>query len=304
MNKAVPPPTISDYLRAPAHLLRKMGGRRTARLEFDSKMPLVTVFTIVLNAKGLLSQTIKSVLAQSYPNIEYIIIDGASSDGTLEVIEEFNERVDLWISEPDQGTSDATNKAVSLARGKFVFWLSAGDWIESDYIATAVQALLNSGADFVFGRMTFREGIVDYIVEGDANYKMTGTYKPRVNYPTWVTKRECFKNVGLFDLSYKISCDYEWGLRLWAQGGRGFYVSKLIVNFFGGGISEIHASRGKLESLRALRQHGVPTAVATTAIVYDILRTEIRHLLKLLLPPYIYERVMRFVRRGYMVARD
>lgn len=301
MNGVNSIPTIDDYLKRPAHPLRQIGGRRSAvRQIYDPERPLVTVITIVKNRKETLPQTIMSVLSQSYQNIGYIIIDGASTDGTLEVIKRFDDKIDLWISEPDLGTSDAFNKGVSLARGDFIFWLSSDDWIDSDFIEVAVKTILSSGADFVFGNMVMHkqeEPVVVY--KGDKNCAkslMSGC--PRINSPTMVIKRECFQKAGLTSLTYKIINDYELILRFHLNGGIGFYNSSLVVHRRVGGVGENHLVRNALEHLRLLRQYGLPKTKAMAIYLYYLVRRGAGHLAKLFLPNIIRNKLKRVMHRG------
>jgi glycosyltransferase involved in cell wall biosynthesis len=240
-------------------------------------------------------------LGQSYPNIEYIVVDGASTDGTLEVIKQFDNKIDLWISEPDHGPADAFNKAISLARGDIIFGLSSDDWIEPDFIEVAVKTTLNSDADFVFGKVKiYTNGVLDFILEGDKDYtKSITSRKTNLNFPCWVIKRKCFDKVGLLDLRYKICCDYEWALRLHLLGGRGVYESRLIMHFAGGGVSDTNIFQMVLEELKALRQHGLPITRALVAILYSFMRRMLGKLAKLFLPHTVYQKLMRVVRKRY-----
>lgn len=293
-------PTIDDYLKAPTHPLRQAGGRRSAiKRECDPERPLVTVTTIVRNRKETLPQTIMSVLSQSYPNIEYIVVDGASTDGTLEVIKQFDDKIDLWISEPDHGSSDAANKAISLARGDFIFWLSSDDWVDPDFIEIAVKALLSTGADFVFGNMTmYKSGDPVCILKGDKDYaKALMSGNPRFNFPSMVIKRECFQKVGLLNMAYKFANDYEWLLRFHQHGGKGHCENLLIVHRRTGGIGESLPFQSALEQLRILRQHGLPTTKAVATHLCYFVRRGVGHLAKLFLPDIIYKKLKRAVRR-------
>lgn len=296
-------PTIDDYLKAPAHPLRHAGGRRsTVMREQDPQCPLVTVITIVKNGKETLPKTIMSVLKQGYVNIEYIVVDGASTDGTVDVIKRFDDKIDLWISEPDCGTSDAFNKAVSMAQGDFIFWLASDDLIDPDFIETAVQTLLRSGADFVFGNMVmYKHGDAVAVCKGDKNYaKSLMSGYPRFNFPSMVIKRECFQKVGLIDMTYKFVADYEWVLRLHLNGEKGFYTSSLSVHRRVGGIGESHPVRSVMEHLRLSRQYGLPATKALAAHLYYFVRGGVGHLAKLFLPDIIYKKLKRAVRRGYL----
>ena len=197
MNNVNQAPTIDDYLKAPAHSFRQAGGCRSANKRQSSpERPLVSITTVVLNRKETLPQTIMSVLSQSYPNIEYIVVDGASTDGTLEVIKQFDDKIDLWISEPDHGPSDAVNKSISLASGDLLFWLASDDWIEPDFIELAVQALSSSSVDFVYRDMAmYIDEKVVSVNRGEKDLeKSLKSGNPGFNFPTMLIKRTCFQN--------------------------------------------------------------------------------------------------------------
>ena len=289
-------PTINDYLKAPAHPFRQIGGCRSAFIRKSSQeLPLVSITTIVRNRKESLPQTIMSVLSQSYPNIEYIVVDGASTDGTLEVIRQFDDKIDLWISEPDRGTADAANKAISLARGDMVFWLSSDDWIDPDFIEFAVKAISSSDADFVFGNMAmYKDEKIVSVHKGEKNYaKSLISGNPRFNFPSMVIKRACFQKLGLLDTTYRISNDYEWTLRLHLLGGNGFYESQLIVHRGIGGIADEHPFLDVFERLRVLRQHGLPTTKAVAIHLPHFVLRGVGHFVKLFLPAIIHKNLKR-----------
>ena len=295
MNNVNRFPTIDDYLKAPAHPFRQAGGCRSAiKRQSSPERPLVSITTIVLNRKETLPQTIMSVLNQSYPNIEYIVVDGASTDGTLEIIKQFDDKIDLWISEPDRGSSDAANKAISLARGNMVFWLSSDDWIDPDFIELAVKAILSSGADFVFGNMAmYKDEKFFSVVKGEKDYaKSLMSGNPRFNFPSMLINRACYQKIGLLDETYKISNDYEWTLRLHLAGGNGFYESRLIVHRRIGGIADQHPFRSILERLKILRQHGLPTTKAAAIHLPHFVRRGVGYFVKLFLPDIIYKKLI------------
>ncbi len=297
-------PTIDDYLKAPTHSFRQAGGCRSAiKRQSSPERPLVSITTIVLNGKETLPQTIMSILNQSYPNIEYIVVDGVSTDGTLEIIKQFDDKIDLWISEPDHGTSDAQNKATSLARGDFVFFISSDDWLEPDFIELAVQTFLSSGADFVFGDMTmYKDEKFVSVKKGEKGYaKLLMSGNPRFNFPSTLIKRACFQKLGLLDETYKISNDYEWTLRLHLAGGNGFYESRLIVHRRIGGIADQHPLLSILERLKVLRQHGLPTTKAVVIHLPNFVRSGVVHFVKLFLPDIIYKKLKRAVGKASSV---
>lgn len=293
-------PAIDDYLKLPAHPLRQMGGTRLAvKKKNEPGRPLVTIYTVVKNQKGTLAQTIASVLNQTYSNIEYIVIDGASVDGTLEVIKQFDDKIDLWISEPDFNASDAFNKAISIAQGDFLFWLSSDDWIDPDFIEIAVKTFLGSGADFVFGNMLiYRDERPASLLAAHKDYaRALISGNPRFNFPCAVIKKECFKNIGLFNITYKHTSDYEWFLRLHLRGGKGRCENLLTVHRRTGGYGDSNPIQSKLELLRMLRQFGLPTARAALTYFSQLLRIGVGYLAKLFLPGIIHKKLKMVARR-------
>jgi len=301
MNRKNCIPTIDDYLKIPKHPLRQMGGCRSVmEKKSDPKRPLVTVYTIVKNRKETLEKTILSVLNQTYPNIEYIVIDGASIDGTLEVIKQFDDKIDVWISESDYGTSDADNKAISLARGDFIFWLSSDDWIGPDFMEKAVQAFLKSGADFVFGDMVMhKDGETSRLCRGDKDYAKTlMSGSPCFNYPSMIMKRKCFQIAGLFDLNYKYASDFEWLLRFHQSAGMGYYENSLIVHRKVGGIGESHLVQGMLEQLRILKKYRLPKTKVLVTFLYYAVRISMGFFAKLFLPAVICRKIKRLAHKG------
>ncbi len=113
------------------------GGRRERGQQRSSSpdQPLVSIVTVVFNGAATLERTMQSVFTQSYPNIEYIIVDGGSKDGTVELLRKHEERLDLWVSERDRGIYDAMNKGVALCSGAWVALINADDWCEPDTVA-------------------------------------------------------------------------------------------------------------------------------------------------------------------------
>ena len=140
-------PRLSDYPEDVAEGHAHCGGRRLGRLvprPPGDGYPLVSVVTVVRNGVASFRRTAESVWSQTYPAVEYIVVDGGSTDGTRELIESLGDHIDLWISEPDDGISDAFNKGIALARGEVVGLINSDDWYEPDAVAAAVTALKRS----------------------------------------------------------------------------------------------------------------------------------------------------------------
>lgn len=199
-----------------------------------TQLPLVSIITVVYNGERYLESAIESVLGQSYPNIEYIIIDGGSTDNTLNIIRKYESRLAFWISEKDKGISDAFNKGIRKATGEWVGILNADDWYASD----AVERIMASSQDndVLYGDLSmWKDGKKDYTVKGDHTIL---TREMSVNHPTVFVKRICYEKFNAFDLSYKCAMDYDVMLRFFTNGCRFAYVPGVITNMRWAGVSD------------------------------------------------------------------
>ncbi len=191
------------------HMNRIEGGLRT-RVHFDKKSkpgkPLVTIITVVYNGVQHLEHTIRSVLGQTYDNIEYIIIDGGSTDGTLDIIKRFDDKIAYSLSEPDTGIYDAMNKGIDLATGDWINFMNAGDRF---YQTDIVQRVMNSDcgtADLVYGhcQMVYDP---DFSLIWKAK-KITDLWKGMIfRHQSLFTKTSVCKKL-YFSLDYKIGADF------------------------------------------------------------------------------------------------
>ncbi len=262
--------------------------------EHKNKKSDVSVITVVRNARHSLERTIRSVLAQTYASIEYIVIDGASTDGTLDVIRQYDDRIAYWVSEPDKGISDAFNKGIRAATGEYIALLNADDWMSDDQVAAGVAALQASSADYVFGDLLLHDtnGRILYRIKGDPEYKRVIQSKmPEVNHPTVLARRSIYDRVGLFDLGYHYAMDYEWVLRVHAQGGTGLYVEGIAGHMGLGGASDASFRKAVREVRDIAVRYGRNRMVAEIEYRYRIIKGEGRRLLERSLPQPLFDRL-------------
>jgi glycosyltransferase involved in cell wall biosynthesis len=267
-----PPPSFADY--------RKLGALRP---ECDpAERPLVTIVTAVRNGAGMIARTIDSVQTQNCPGIEHVVIDGASTDATPEILSRLLRAQDYWISEPDQGISDAFNKGVTLARGAFIQFLGADDWLSPLQIGRALDTLQRTGADFVFGDLLFHEGAQpSFRYVGERNYAAALARRmPAMNHPTVLARRECFERVGLFSLRWRCAMEYDWFLRLHATGARGKYDSGILGNMTYEGVSNRQFKRTIEEVRQIAVAHGRMAALAKLEARARVARIRASHLLR------------------------
>jgi glycosyltransferase involved in cell wall biosynthesis len=190
--------------------------------------PVMSIITFCRNAGKTLQRAIDSVQAQTFPNREYIVVDGASTDDTMEILRRNSMRIDYWRSEPDQCASDGQNKGMQLARGDYFFFVNADDWIGPSFAADAVDTLRRSGCDFAFGDVALVEnGEIINVVRGSPSYARTLKYYHSIPTISAVYTRRFLEVCGPIDLRYTTASDYEWFMRAHARGLRGAYDARL-----------------------------------------------------------------------------
>jgi glycosyltransferase involved in cell wall biosynthesis len=195
----------------------KQSYRETSEVSEKFTVPLVTIITVVFNGEKHLEQTIQSIISQTYDNVEYIIIDGGSTDGTVDIIRKYEEVIDYWVSEPDAGISDAMNKGISLATGILINHLHAGDKFAADTTLSSVVSSYNSeGWRWCFGNQLLRSHTDDTIVGCFCPPKFSQKLLHIVNtipHPTVFSERALIEEVNGFDNNYKCAMDYHLWLR-------------------------------------------------------------------------------------------
>ncbi len=178
-------------------------------------LPLITVITVVLNGEKVLEETIKSVISQTYPNVEYIIIDGGSTDGTLDIIKKYEDYIDYWVSEPDKGIYDAWNKGVTVTNGQWVSFLGSGDIYHKDALSRYCNVILEDGFNclYISSKIELKkEKKVVRIIGNKWDWKVFKKYM-NVAHVGSLHSLKLFKTLGLFDINFKIAGDYEFLLR-------------------------------------------------------------------------------------------
>jgi len=264
--------------------------------------PLVTIITVVLNRAASVGRTIESVHRQTYAPIEHIVIDGGSTDGTLEVVRRYAHRLAYWSSAPDRGISDAFNKGLAAAGGDFIGLVNADDWLAPDQIERAVAALQRTGADFVFGDLVYHDpsGRPVHRIKGDPDYaRSIRRGMPAVNHPTMLVRRSVYEAVGGFELHYRYSMDYDWLLRAHRAGVRGLYEPGLTGHMSLGGAGDAHHLAARAEGREIAIRHGLPRALAWPLYLFRIVKGSGRRALERLAPAPLSDRLRRLLNRSY-----
>jgi GT2 family glycosyltransferase len=287
------PPTFKDY-RAFIE----------AHTQHDSEdpAPTVSVITVSLNAVDTLPATIDSVHTQQFQDFEYIVIDGGSTDGTVDLLKRRLRPQDYWISESDLGISDAFNKGVVLASGAYIQFINADDWMAPDQLQAAVTAIEQTGADFVFGDLLFYENRKQtYCYRGDPDYcRFIKSRMPALNHPTALARRSAFEEIGLFDLKYRLAMDYDWFLRLHNAGGCGAYNSAIIAHMNHAGVSNLQFRQTVAEVERIAIAHGRSPTLARLERLIRTGKTIISQKVKQRSRP-VYDRIRGLLNDSYNV---
>lgn len=227
-------------------------------------MNKITILTVCYNSVLTLEETIKSVLDQEYKNIEYILVDGGSTDGTLEIIGKYHDRISRILVERDKGIYDAMNKGIALATGDIIGFLNSDDVYADEFVLTNIaSAFSDKTLDAVYGNLDFvKYGDTSVVIRKwqSSDYVrgsfLKGWHPP---HPTFYVRNWCYKEFGAFDLSLNVSADFELMLRFFEVHG----ISSLFLNItfvkmrYGGESTRSlkNILRGNRNIIRAFRKN-------------------------------------------------
>lgn len=246
------------------------GGLRIKGSEKSSTQdkPLVTVITVVFNGVATLEHTIRSVIEQSYGNIEHIIIDGGSTDGTLDILRKYDDRIDYWVSAKDAGIYDAMNKGIALARGEYVGMLNSDDfYADPSALEKIIARLVASNTDAVFSCLD----IVDPAnLERVLRKYRLSSYSPfmlRIGmmppHPTFYCRKSCYEKAGKYRTDYRIAADFEMLVRLLIKHHISWeFIDETTVKMRSGGLSSSGIKSNWIvnrEIIRACTENGLYT---------------------------------------------
>ncbi|MGD0093351.1 MAG: glycosyltransferase family 2 protein [Planctomycetota bacterium] len=260
-------PSLQDYIAKPPHPSRRQGGwrqRRDAQPAQPALLsapttpgePVISIITVVYNGQATLERAVRSVLEQTYAHVEYIVIDGGSTDGTLEIIRRYEERIALWLSEPDGGIFDAMNKGLALASGDCVAILNCDDYYAPRAVAAVVEALQRAPAEAVYGDSIFV--LEDIGLERQVHAAPQLTRGMTLCHPALFVARSAYARLGVYDLRYRYSADFDFALRLHHAKVKWCKVPEPLAYFTGGGAAERHLVQASWEALAILeRQAGL-----------------------------------------------
>lgn len=208
-----------------------------------SKMPIISVITVVYNGEKLLENTILSVVNQTYPNVEYLVIDGNSKDKTVSIIKQYENQVSTWISEPDKGLYDAMNKGLTLATGDFVLFMNAGDEFCNNQVLEQVFSKYDTETDVLYGEVMMVDEMRNAI---GTRTEITTRKLPKkltwksmklgmvVCHQAFIPRRElCPKYI-----DNNLSADIDWVIKILKKSRKNINTEIIIADFLIGGVSK------------------------------------------------------------------
>ncbi|MBI4756368.1 MAG: glycosyltransferase [Betaproteobacteria bacterium] len=256
----------------------------------------MSIVTVCRNAADVLGGCIASVLRQDYGRVEHIVIDGASTDATLALLQDHDAIIDLWLSEPDEGIFAAMNKGLSLAGGDVLAILNADDRYEPDAVSRSVAALAHSGADFSCAPVRLLHDGVAIAVRHPLprdEWRRRSLQEMPFAHVSLFLRRSTLERVGGFDLRYRVAADHDFVVRMLAAGCRGVVLPRPIGDIALGGASS--AALAQRESRDIALRHGKPPLQAWGTWLIQVLRRLAREVL----PVPLQRRITRLVPRRY-----
>lgn len=201
----------------------------------------ISVITVCRNASKTVEKSLLSLYGQTYKNIEHIVIDGASADGTLEILSKYKDKISVLISEPDTGIYNAMNKGITLATGDIIYFLNATDCLyENDILEKVVKEFeVHPDLELLWGDILFVKGEKDIRVAQFGNIKLkTDLISNNPCHQVIFYKKDLFKNYGVYNEKYRIYADYDFNVRALALNNvKCKYIPQIIAKFELGGIS-------------------------------------------------------------------
>ncbi|MEY4926484.1 MAG: hypothetical protein RI894_920 [Bacteroidota bacterium] len=241
-------------------------------------MVKISIITVVFNGENFLEDTIKSVLAQTYPHIEYIIIDGKSKDNTVGIIKKYVDHINYWVSEPDKGLYDAMNKGLHAATGDFVWFVNAGDTIAKSGILSTIIGLVQEDTDVLFGEVMIvdenrkplgtRSQLTTQKLPESLNWQSL-RYGMVVSHQGFLPRRTLAPDYILGNLT----ADIDWVIECLKRSRRNTNTHQTLAEFQTGGISTQRKRQSLRDRFTVLRKHFglLPTLAAHAYILWRML---------------------------------
>jgi glycosyltransferase involved in cell wall biosynthesis len=232
------------------------------------QIPKISLITVTFNATRVLESTIQSIVKQSFANYEYIIIDGGSTDGTLDIIRKYESHIRYWVSEPDQGLYDAMNKGLQAARGEYVWFMNAGDEIYDKDTLASVFAAQAPEADIYYGDALFytqtgetiglRSEVTPHKLPGKLTWRSL-QYGMVVCHQSFIARKTI---APLYDLAHPYCADVDWEIKCLKKANKVVPTGLVLSRYLTGGFSRKNLYKSLLDRYAVLKSHyGLVTTI-------------------------------------------
>ncbi len=257
------------------------GGLRTKgyfKKSYENK-PLISIITVVYNGEKHLQDTIQSVINQTYDNVEYIVIDGGSTDGTLDIIKKYEDKIDYWVSEKDKGISDAFNKGIFCCTGDLIGLINADDWYELDAFSSVTKFFVSHiTTDIVYANQQYwKMNKREYILFPNVSNLLKDM---TINHPATFIRSSVYKRYGCFNMKYKYAMDYDLLLRFFIKGVIFSYLNLTVSNMRLEGVSYKNWLDAYKETRRAKIENLHYNINIDIYFLFQVIRTLTRFLLE------------------------
>lgn len=240
----------------------------------------VSIITVCYNSEATIERTIKSVLNQTYQNLEYIIVDGKSADHTMEIIEKyrplFGGRMKV-ISEPDNGIYDAMNKGIGMASGELIGIINSDDYYEDDAVETVVSAMTEEKYQILYGMLRVKNGGIETRITMPKHENLENEM---IAHPTCFVTKKVYTDFGMFDLKYKSCADHDFMLRMRKHPEILFVPVYQILATFSEGFGMCYQESSMIEAFGMLTEHGIMSKKSYQLILMKYRIKKLLHLEK------------------------
>ena len=259
--------------------------------------PLISIITVVLNGEKYLEKAILSVAGQTYSNIEYIIIDGGSIDGTLDIISKHENLIDFWISEKDNGIYNAMNKGIALSSGDFVGFVGSDDFLYLNTLEKLAKVAKKETIDYTVGPVDIIRGngqlIEKILVLPNFLMQNRFIFDMATHHLSFYVSRKIINKIGNFDESFNIRSDYDMTINVISESKKKFNFIDSVGSFREGGVSGSYSSY--FENFNILRKHGIS--------VFKSILNILPSLIKLFIVKNFPSSIINFLRKNFSSGR-
>lgn len=235
--------------------------------------PLVTIITVCWNSAKTIEQTFRSVHEQTYSNIEYVVVDGGSTDGTVDLLKANEDLIDYYVSEPDAGLYNAMNKGLELARGDYILFLNSDDWYVPEAVEKLVRVHQDTGSDFVSALANYVDGNGHFIrVQAPSPFDAGVDFRMPLRHETMLVPAWLYDEFGPYDASYRVIADRVYTAGLFWKGYSHSLLPEPLLNFSMEGVSSVNLDQLYEERERALRDRYPSMSVMAMRDLTDLER--------------------------------